>query len=383
MIPLCERRCWRVMLTLPGLAMAAALSFGQNVAPAGLNPGRTAAGPARRPMDTQPAAPARDPARIVRIAVVQAGENHYAQGNPGPEANFNIHAQQAREAAAARPRPEVIVFPEFAISGWPYPSEEKLNQLAEPVPGDGPWYSRYRALARETGAGLLAWLLERDGERLYNTACLIDGQGRYRGKYHKVQTTLGEQGWWGWSKGRRFEVLELDGVRYGISICADMCFPETVRCEELMGADVILHQSVGDDMGPLIPARAIDSKLPIVLAVFQGGSYAVDGEGNLLGKLPSDKPGWKTFELRPFRLHRSTKYAGLFDTRKADYNLRCPEAYSVLVDPAKRPAWTDVFLDNEGRPQTREQILNRFHGHYDSDDRGPPGSPAATAPAAH
>jgi predicted amidohydrolase len=369
MNPTCNTYCWRAVLALTGVSV---LSLGPNLALGETNSGKSAA--------TQPSAASRDPARIVRVAVVQAGEKHYAQGNPGPQANFDLLAQQAREAAAAQPRPDVIVFPEFAISGWPYPSEAKINQLAEPVPGDGHWYGLYRDLARQTGVAVLAWLIEVDGDRRYNTACLIDGHGGYHGKYHKVQTTLGEQVWFGWSKGQRFELMELDGVRYGISICADMCFPETVRCQELMGADVILHQSVGDDMGPLLPARAIDSKLPIVLSIFQGGSYAVDPDGIVLGKLPADKPGWKTFDLQPFRLHRSTKYSGLFDTRKADYNLRCPEAYSVLVDPAKRPAWTDVFLDNEGRPQTREQILKRFHGHYDSDDRCAAGS-ATTAPA--
>jgi len=39
-----------------------------------------------------------------------------------------------------------------------------------------------------------------------------------------------------------------------------MWFPETVRCEELAGADVILHVSIADDMGHLIPARAFDSQ---------------------------------------------------------------------------------------------------------------------------
>src|SRR5688500_731563 len=84
-------------------------------------------------------ASARDPERVVRIAVVQAGEEH-SKENPGPQGNFDVLAKHAREAAAAEPRPDLICFPEYSLSGWPYPEEKEINALAEKVPGDGPWY---------------------------------------------------------------------------------------------------------------------------------------------------------------------------------------------------------------------------------------------------
>jgi predicted amidohydrolase len=360
---------WRkTLLVVVAAGCGAPALFGQNPAARVAAPSRTEGRSSRRPVDTRPATSPRDPARMVRVAVVQAGEDHSAKGNPGPEANFNLLAGQAREAAASQPRPDLICFPEYTLAGWPYPEEEQANGLAEAVPGDGPWYRRYRDLARELGVPLLASLVELDRGRRYNTACLLDRQGRYRGKYRKVHATLGEQGWWGWSKGQRYQLLELDGVRYGISICADMWFPETVRCEELLGADVILHQSIGDDMGRIVPTRAFDSKLPIVMTIFRGGSYAVDAEGNLLGKLPANKPGWKVFSLQPFRPHLGRKYGGVYDEKKTIHNLRSPAAYSILIDPSTRPPWTEVFMDAQGRPQTQQQIRDRFQGHYDDDD---------------
>jgi predicted amidohydrolase len=370
----------QIVVTLAVFGWASASLFGQNASPGAATPAQTEGRSSVRPVGTEPSAPPRDPARTLRVAALQAGEDHFAKGNPGPQANFNLLAAQAREAAAAQPRPDLICFPEYTLSGWPYPEEEQINQLAEAVPGDGPWYRRYRDLARQTGVALLASLVELDHGRRYNTACLLDGQGEYRGKYRKVHATLGEQAWWGWSKGQRYQLLELDGVRYGISICADMSFPETVRCQELLGADVILHQSIGDDMGRIVPIRALDSKLPIVMAIFQGGSYAVDAEGNLLGKLPANKPGWKVFELRPFKAHRGRKFGGVFDEKKTIHNMRNPGAYSILVDPATRPPWTEVFMDDQGRPQTREQLLKRFDNHYDDQDPAtgsPTSSPAA------
>lgn len=307
-----------------------------------------------------------DPNRTVEIAVLQAGTAHSRSGNPGCEANFRLFAGLAREAA--KTGPNLIVFPEYALSGWPYPSEQVINGLGEPVPGDGPWYSRYETLAKDVRAALLGWLVERDGDRLYNCSFLIDPNGRFVGKYRKVHANLGEQTWWGWSQGESLQSIVYDGVRYGISICSDMWFPETVRCEELLGADVIIHQSIGDDMEHIVPTRAFDSEIPIVMAIFNGGSYAVDSQGSLMGKLPAETPGWRSFTLRPFKVRSAQKYGGRWIPRLGNKNLRNIAAYRILVDPNTRPPWTEVFLDDAGRPQTREQLLRRFKGRYDARD---------------
>jgi len=310
--------------------------------------------------------PTRDPDRTVKVAALQAGTDHSRDGNPGLEANFSLLADLAREAA--RVRPDLIVFPEYAISGWPYPSETVINGLAEAIPGDGPWYQRYAALAVEVGVPVLGWLNEAREGCLYNAAFLLDGRGTLAGVYRKVHANLGEQTWWGWSQGRSLAPIEHDGVRYGISICADMWFPETVRCEELLGADLIVHMSIADDMGHILPTRAFDSELPIVAAIYNGGSYAVDARGGVLDKLSASRPGWIAFELKPFQVRTHAKYGGLWIPKLGQRNLRNVDAYGVLVDPSTRPPWTEVFLDAEGGAQTREQLLQRFGGRYDARD---------------
>jgi predicted amidohydrolase len=331
---------------------------------------------AAEPSGSKPSVAGQDPNRVVRIAVLQAGTEHSRKGNPGCKANFDLLAGLAREAA--KTKPELIVFPEYAISGWPYPREEIINGLAERVPGDGPWYLRYQALARETCTALLGWLVETDRGKLYNCAFLLDPNGDFVGKYRKVQANLGEQTWWGWSQGESFRPIEYRGLKYGISICADMWFPETVRCEELLGADVIVHVSIADDMMHIIPTRAFDSEIPIVLAIFNGGSYAVDAQGKLVAKLPAETPGWKVFALEPFRVRMAGKYGGLWIPKLGNRNLRNVWAYGILVDPNTRPPWTEVFRDHQGRRQTREQLLKRFHGRYDAKDPAA-GHPASTA----
>jgi predicted amidohydrolase len=185
-----------------------------------------------------------NPQRIVIIAVLQAESKHYQTGNPGLEVNFDLFAKLVRQAAASQSHPDLICFPEFAISGWPYPTQEVINSLAEPIPGNGYWYLRYKNLAREIGTPILCWLVESDKNKLYNTVFMLDGKGEFKGKYRKIQATFGEQIWWGWSQGEQFELIELENVGYGVSICADMFFPETVRCYELLGADAVLHLSI-------------------------------------------------------------------------------------------------------------------------------------------
>jgi len=308
----------------------------------------------------------RDLGRTVTIVVLQAGTDHSRGGNPGSNANFSLLSRLARDAAVVLP--DLIVFPEYAISGWPYPPEEAMNGLAEVIPGEGPWYRRYVALAKELDTSIVGWLVEMNEGRLYNTSFILDRGGAFVAKYHKVHANLGEQTWWGWSQGDSLDPLEHDGVHYGISICADMWFPETVRCEELLGADVIIRQSIADDMGHIIPTRALDSEIPIVAAIFNGGSCAVDSRGELLRKLPAETPGWNAFQLEPFKVRTHAKYGGLWIPKLGHHNLRNVAAYHVLTDPSTRPPWTQVFVDREGRPQNREQLLHRFGGRYDAND---------------
>lgn len=307
-----------------------------------------------------------DPNRTVTIVTLQAGTQHSSNGNPGLEANFQLLADLARQAA--RTAPNLIVFPEYAISGWPYPNEAVINGLAEAIPGEGFWYGCYVSLARELRVPLLCWIVEEEASKLYNASFLLDQRGHFVGRYRKVQANLGEQTWWGWSQGESFEPILFDGVRYGVSICADMWFPETVRCEDLLGANVIIHQSIADDMGHIMPTRACDSEIPIVAAIFNGGSYAVDSQGELLGKLPADAPDWHGFELELFQVRTHRKYGGLWIPKQGQRNLRNVKAYAALTNPSTRPAWTQVFLDEEGNSQTREQLLARFNGRYDEDD---------------
>lgn len=302
----------------------------------------------------------------IKVVALQAGELHSAKGNPGFEANFNTFYKLAREAAKAKP--DLIVFPEYAISGWPYPAENEFNKLAEAVPGTGYWYKKYTALAKEIKTPLLAWLLEQEDGKIFNCAALIDENGIFVSKYRKVHANLGEQTWFGWSQGEDLTPITFKGIKYGISICSDMWHPETTRSEELYGADVIIQMSIANDMRHIIPTRAFDSSLPIIVSTFQGGNYAVDNEGKFIDSLRSDTPGWLLVEVKPSLKKIGNKYGGKWDIKKGNQNVRNPKAYGILTSEATRPVWTDIFFDNNGNPQTKGQLLKRFDGRWDAND---------------
>lgn len=113
---------------------------------------------------------------------------------------------------------------------------------AQPLPG--PLEARIREVARTSNVWLAAGsLYERDGDRIYNTCPVINPAGEVVARCRKLYPfTPYEQGV---ASGDAVTVFEVPGVgRFGVSICYDMWFPETLRSMAWLGAEVILHPSM-------------------------------------------------------------------------------------------------------------------------------------------
>jgi hypothetical protein len=136
----------------------------------------------------------------------------------------------------------------------------------------------------------------------------------------------------------------------------------------LLGADIVLHQSIEDDMQHMMPTRAPDGEVPLVFAIFRGGSYAVSPSGDVLEKLPADAARWHVFEVKPFEVRAVERYGCRWVRKMGDLNIRRPSAYTALTDPSTRPPWTEALLDDKGRRLTEEQLRERLGGRYDQDD---------------
>lgn len=117
-----------------------------------------------------------------------------------------------------------------------------LTAHAQALPG--PAEAVYQEIARRHGIWLVPGsLFEIAGDRIYNTAPVINPQGEIIARYRKMFPFLPYES--GVESGTEFCVWDIPGVgRFGLSICYDMWFPETSRTLAAMGAEVIIHPTL-------------------------------------------------------------------------------------------------------------------------------------------
>ena len=129
---------------------------------------------------------------------------------------------------------EMVILPEMACG--------VDRSCAAPLPS--PTEERFCDIARSHGIWLIPGsFYESDGDKLYNTAPVINPDGEVISRYRKqFPWTPYEEGM---TPGNEFTVFDIPNVgRFGVSNCYDMWFPETIRTMAWMGAEVILHPSL-------------------------------------------------------------------------------------------------------------------------------------------
>src|SRR5690606_38691400 len=116
---------------------------------------------------------------------------------------------------------------------------------AESVPG--PTVERFSALEAELGTVVVLPVYEEEQPGvLYNTAAVIDADGRYLGKYRKTHIPH-VRGFWEkfyFRPGNMgYPVFDTAVGRVGVYICYDRHFPEGWRALGLNGAEIVLNPS--------------------------------------------------------------------------------------------------------------------------------------------
>jgi predicted amidohydrolase len=150
-----------------------------------------------------------------------------------PEDNLDRAERMIEEAG--RRGCYFLVLPECLDLGWTHPS---ARDLAQPLPG--PYSDRLAAAARRAGVYVVAGLVERDGDRLYNAAVLISPEGELLLKHRKINELDIAHDLY--SIGDRLGVADTPFGRVGVTICADN-FPGTLAFGESlarMGARLLL-----------------------------------------------------------------------------------------------------------------------------------------------
>lgn len=116
------------------------------------------------------------------------------------------------------------------------------TQYAQPLPNAVE--RRFCEAARRNQVWLLpGTFFERAGDKVYNTASIINPDGEVIRRYRKMFPFLPYE--YGVDAGCEPCVFDVPDVgRFGVSICYDMWFPEHVRTLACLGAEVILHPSL-------------------------------------------------------------------------------------------------------------------------------------------
>lgn len=236
-----------------------------------------------------------------------------AQSNPivGDVAG-NLAKARAARAEAARHGADVVLFSELFLAGYP-PEDLVLKPAFQAT-----CMAAVADLAADTADGGPAvligtpWLAE---GRLHNTHALLDG-GAIRHLRFKVD--LPNYG--PFDEKRVFVPGDLSGpmpvrgVRIGVPICEDVWKPDVVECLAETGAEILLvpngspfRRAVLDERFSVAVARVKESGLPLVYLnqvcgqdelVFDGASFVLDANANLVVQLPAFREALGLVEFR-------------------------------------------------------------------------------------
>lgn len=149
--------------------------------------------------------------------------------------NLGAMARQIAVVAKRFPWVDMILFGELCAHG------PGLG-AAEPMPGATE--AHFCALARKHDVWLVPGsMYELDNGSIYNTVPVIDRQGRVVTRYRKIYPF--EPYETGVTPGTECVTFKVPGVgTFGLSICYDFWFPETIRTLVWKGAEVILHPTL-------------------------------------------------------------------------------------------------------------------------------------------
>ncbi|MEO6776569.1 MAG: carbon-nitrogen hydrolase family protein [Kofleriaceae bacterium] len=193
-------------------------------------------------------------------------------------ANLEVCRTLVGEAAAAGAR--LVVLPEcFSFLGR---AEGDKMAAAEVLEAGGPVMSTLATLCRQHQIWIIGGgtpeTVAGDDKRAYNTLVVVDPSGRLVTKYRKIHlfdvdipggATLKESN--STVAGEDLEVVDIDGVPVGLSICYDLRFPELYRRLVVdLGAEVVVIPAAftahtgAAHWHVLMRARAIENQTWIV-----------------------------------------------------------------------------------------------------------------------
>ncbi|GGG25134.1 putative hydrolase [Caldovatus sediminis] len=181
--------------------------------------------------------------RTLRVGAAQTGPVLSDDPAPGIEAARRLFAQAEREGV------RLLCFSELFLAPF-FPNRLEKDFDRWFLDAEGPEIGELAALARRHGLAAILPFAERTrGGGYYNSALVVDAEGRRLGTYRKTHIpayfpTDAPGGTGSFEKlyfapGDSLPVFETEGLRFGIQICNDRLYPEPSRALALAGAAAI------------------------------------------------------------------------------------------------------------------------------------------------
>ncbi|MBI3073950.1 MAG: acyltransferase [Deltaproteobacteria bacterium] len=224
------------------------------------------------------------------------------------EAMFQKHLPYIEDAG--KRGVQVLCLQEVFNGPYFCPAQDpKWYGLAESVPG--PTTERLTEYARKYKMVIVVPVYEREMAGVfYNTAAVIDADGKYLGKYRKnhIPHTSGFWEKYYFKPGNLgYPVFQTAYAKVGVYICYDRHFPEGARALGLNGAEIVFNPSatvagLSQYLWKLEqPAHAVangffmgcsnrvGTEAPWNIGRFYGTSYFVDPRGSFIATASEDK----------------------------------------------------------------------------------------------
>lgn len=251
--------------------------------------------------------------RIVRGGLIQARCEWSPEKHSIREISKKmIEKHEKLIEAAAKKKTQILCLQE--LFNGPYfcaEQQERWYELTEAVP-DGPTIERMQKLAKKHGMAIVVPVYEREMTGLfYNTAAVIDADGKYLGKYRKHHIPHCHPGFWEkfyFTPGNTgYIAFQTKFARIGVYICYDRHFPEGARILGLNGAEIVFNPSatvagLSEYLWELEqPAHAVangyfvgainrvGSEAPWNIGEFYGKSYFCNPRGKIVAQASRDK----------------------------------------------------------------------------------------------
>jgi N-carbamoylputrescine amidase len=287
--------------------------------------------------------------RVVRCGLIQASNVKPPEAGLPAIKKAMLDKHRKLIAQAAREKVQILCLQELFYG--PYfcaEQETRWYALTERVP-HGPTVSAMQKLARKHKMAMVVPIYEEDQPGVYyNTAAMIDADGRYLGKYRKTHIPHCKPGFWEKFYFRPgnlgYPVFETAFAKVGIYICYDRHFPEGARALGLNGAEIVFNPSatvagLSEYLWKLEqPAHAVANgyfvgainrvgwEKPWKIGEFYGQSYFCDPRGKIIAEGPRDQDAVVVADLN---LDMIAEVRSVWQF----YRDRRPDAYASLVQP--------------------------------------------------